>query len=198
MKRKVSCVYNHTNAPSEPTPLFIYTDGSHAKHSTGQTIGGGAVFVYGDKVATCGWTFLRDDVISMLDIPRDFRGTFSNPTAEILAAAFSLVESIDLHSRLGFKKVVLLCDYIQVVEYGNGKFRRPTFDKGYGATGIYRKAVCLFLDTIKRLKDIGIFVEFRHIKAHSGVEYNELADKIAKQGALVPNNISDVFPTVSK
>ena len=51
---------------------------------------------------------------------------------------------------------------------------------------------------IKRLKDIGIFVEFRHIKAHSGIQYNELADKLAKQGARAPNNISDIFPRVSK
>lgn len=193
MKRKVSRVYEHDAQDTNGKTLFLYTDGSDLKHSKNRQIGGGAVFVYDGKVATCGWTFTREDVIRLVGLPPAFQGLFSNPTAEMLAAAFALLESYDLHPRLQFKKVVVLSDYIQVFEYGRAKYRRPSFHKGYGSTAIYQKSVCLFLDAIKLCKDKGIAVEVRHVRAHSGVEYNELADKLAKQGVDAPNTVLETF-----
>ena len=180
--------------PSGDSTLFIYTDGSDFKHAANRKIGGGAVFIHGDKSATMGWTFEHKDIMERFKIPGSHTGSFSNPTAEMLAAANALKHAKVLWQILDFNKIVLCADYIQVFQYGSGLFRRPRFDKGLGKTAIYQKAVVEFLNALAAAKQLCGAVEIRHVKGHSGDPNNELADTIAKQGAGAPNTLHEVFP----
>lgn len=198
MKRKIgsppdSGSKRQRPADDDQSTLKIYTDGSHFKHDVDQKIGGGAVFVHQGVIATKGWTFERQTVLEMFKLERGFPGSFSNPTAEMLAAANAIRIAIKMKESLVVTRVLLLADYIQVIEYANAKFKRPSFLPKYQKTFIYRKAVCCFLDALADAKKAGLSVTVRHIPGHSGDRYNDMADAIAKQGASAPDTVAEFF-----
>lgn len=171
--------------------LYIYTDGSDFKHALNRTIGGGAVFVHHHATATKGWTFNRTDILEKFRLDKDFSGSFSNPTAEMLAAANALEIAIEMKKVLNVKNIVLLADYNQVFLYATKAYKRPQFLSSKFATFIYQHAVCTFLDMLAAAKKAGFTVDVRHIKGHSGDKYNDLADTIAKKGSAAPDTISE-------
>jgi ribonuclease HI len=171
--------------------LYIYTDGSDFKHALNRTIGGGAVFVHHYATATRGWTFNRAEILEKFHLSKDFPGSFSNPTAEMLAAANALEIAIEMKKGLNIKHIVLLADYNQVFLYATRTYKRPQFLPSKRATFIYQHAVCTFLDMLAGAKKAGFTVDVRHIKGHSGDKYNDLADAIAKKGSAAPDTIAE-------
>lgn len=68
----------------------------------------------------------------------------------------------------GYKKIVLFYDYIGIEKWAIGDWK---------ANAAISKDYIVFINQIKPAIDI----EFRKVKAHSGIIYNELADELAKK-----------------
>ena len=192
-RERSSSASGSAQASGDSERLMIYTDGSDFKHAINRVIGGGAVFVHRGVVATKGWTFDRKEILEQFKLGDDFSGSFSNPTAEMLAAANALRIAVEMKSRLNVSSALLLADYNQVSLYANKKYQRPKFLPAKRATFIYQKAVCLFLDALADTNKVGLKVEVRHIPGHSGIKYNDMADAIAKKGAAAPDTIAEFF-----
>lgn len=68
----------------------------------------------------------------------------------------------------GYKKIVLFYDYIGIEKWAIGDWK---------ANAAISKDYIVFINQIKP----SIEIEFRKVKAHSGIIYNELADELAKK-----------------
>lgn len=86
---------------------------------------------------------------------------------QIAGECFGCLNAIKWAKKHGYKKVVLHYDYLGIEMWALGKWRaKKAVSQDY--VHYYNKLT----------KDV--FVEFVKVKAHTGVEYNELADQLAK------------------
>jgi ribonuclease HI len=86
---------------------------------------------------------------------------------QIAGEVFGAIHAIHWAIKQGFKKIIIHYDYLGIEKWALGEWKaNKDVSKDYIAT--YRKLAPK------------IDIEFVKVKAHSGVEYNELVDQLAK------------------
>ncbi|MED3821648.1 MULTISPECIES: ribonuclease H1 domain-containing protein [Priestia] len=85
-----------------------------------------------------------------------------------------------------YKKIIVFYDYTGIEQWVNG---------GWKANSSIAKDYVSFINSMKRC----IEIEFKKVKAHSGIKYNEMADALAKKSLLKKGikNSSDGCVTVT-
>ena len=149
-------------ASLDPMIVEIYTDGSHQRKL--DYLGIGAWCRYQDKVYELSAKVTRE-MLTSYGIAED--AACSNPTAEFIAFAEILKRYVA--SGVQFKgtlKFSIDCDGVEKWMLEKQKAKAPHI--------IRVKTTCQAL-----IKTMGCKVEYQHVPAHSGVEGNEYADKLA-------------------
>lgn len=153
--------------------LNIYVDGSYNKNQPGVTKGGVVITKgYGDseKVLT----------IRHLTSDNPVFTRSNNAGGEVLASLVGIMNAATLCN--GEKSILnIYYDYKGVKEFITGGYRAS--DEGMLQ---YVYAVRKVLESNPNIE-----LKFHKVKAHSGVKFNELADKIAK--GIFPYEYSDVI-----
>lgn len=131
------------------TKLDVYTDGSHIKGKN--YIGYGAVCMHQGRIYRMSGTCTQESFRKRYNTPDNV----SNPTAELLAAVYSLESlsacSAPLH-------VQIIADYIGVREWNTGVWKTT---KGY-----IGDLVGLAFLYASRIRQNGGMVSYRHIRGH--------------------------------
>lgn len=130
---------------------IAYTDGSYNPET--KACGAGLVLFHDNIKET--FSKLNDDPAAE---------GMRNVTGEILAAW----TAIDMATSGGACKLIIRHDYTGISQWANGKWR---------ANNQYTKAYQAKVAAARYLIDI----EFEHVPAHTGVTYNEEADRLAKK-----------------
>lgn len=87
---------------------------------------------------------------------------------QIAGECFGCLNAIKWAKQNGYKRILLHYDYMGIEMWATGKWRaKKTVSQDY--VSYYRKI------------SNGIEVEFVKVKAHTGIEFNELADQLAKE-----------------
>lgn len=142
----------------------LYTDGSHIKGTPRR--GWGAVLEYRGRLYE----------LSGVADPASDPAAASNPTMELRAAAAAL-ERLRQVRPAEMCDVLLLADYTGVREYGRGAWRPERAKVAHFRTEALRLHAAA-----KALRGDGVRLEFEHVRGHSGVEGNEMADRLARGG----------------
>ncbi|MDO5017771.1 MAG: ribonuclease H family protein [Lagierella massiliensis] len=133
--------------------LVVYVDGSF--NSATKVCGYGVVFLFESGVKKHFDKVYRKDY-----------SQYRNVTGEVFGSIYAIKKAIEL----GFKKIYIHFDYLGIREWavGNWKANNP-LTKSY----------------VEEFKELNkkIEIEFIKVESHTGVLYNELADKLAKKGA---------------
>lgn len=132
---------------------IAYTDGSYNPET--QACGAGLVLFHDDIKET----------FSNLNTDKEAE-SMRNVTGEIMAACMA----IDMAVNARAKKLIIRHDYTGISEWANQHWR---------AKNKYTQAYQQKVFTARKFLDI----EFEHVPAHTGVTYNEEADKLAKSAA---------------
>lgn len=160
--------------------LDIYTDGSCIKKKDGRVFCGYGIY-FADK--------------DLKSISRPFsKGNLTNQRAEIYGVYKSLrkINQKIKRGEIDSKKVVIHIDSIYVVKSLNfwiKNWKKNNWKKS-SKKPVENRDLLEKLDTVKsKLEDKGIKVIAEHVKAHTGKEdrnskYNNIADSLAKKGAL--------------
>ena len=90
---------------------------------------------------------------------------------------------------------------IKVLEFIKNKLRLNKVNIYYDyegieklATGEWKRDRRLFKEYYNFIKTIGIEISFHKIKSHSGIEFNDKVDKLAKlECGIILNNLDDIF-----
>ena len=101
------------------------------------------------------------------------KGSGSNPELakmrNVAGEIFGVKKVINLAKRLNMKELIIFYDYEGIAKWPKGEWAaKNPVTKRY-ANYIY-----------KAIKD-GLNLSFQHVKAHSGIPGNEMADKLAKE-----------------
>ena len=128
-----------------------YTDGSYNPET--KACGAGLVLFIGEKKET--FNALNEDKEAE---------SMRNVTGEIMAASMAIDMAVNGHA----KKLIIRHDYTGISEWANQQWR---------AKNKYTQAYLSKVLVARKYIDI----EFEHVPAHTGVTYNEEADKLAKQ-----------------
>lgn len=144
--------------------LVVYVDGSY-EHSV-KRYAFGCVFI------------LPDDTVYVEN------GSGSNPdtaklrnvSGEMLGAMYAVRWAI----RNGFSRIELRYDYEGIEKWVTGEWRSRT-----ELTGKYAEAMRRWMESIQ--------MRFTKVAAHTNVYYNELADRLAKDGLLERDEIPEVW-----
>ena len=91
-----------------------------------------------------------------------------NVAGEILGSSRAIVEAI----KKGYKRIIIYYDYAGIEKWANGEWKTNK-----SGTKKYKE----FVEEKRKLID----VQFEKVKAHSGVEFNEVVDKLAKEACGV-------------
>lgn len=155
---------SHTASSHQPNVLYCYVDGSYNKEIP--NYGFGAVFVKnGEVVGFDKGAGTNKEAIEMYQIG-----------GELLGAMKSLMYA----KKHGEKEVVIFHDYLGVGHHATGAWKRKTeFSK------VYYEWMQKFFREHPEIK-----VDFSKVDAHTGDDFNEIADGLAKQSVgLDPNSI---------
>ena len=135
-----------------PGMLCAYVDGSFDP-ATGR-YGSGVVYVIdGEVVDTDKKCAEHPDIVSMRNVAGEI-------TASVMSMRYAIAK--------GYKELVIFHDYEGIAKWCKGLWK--TEKEG---TRLYK----MFYDSIKPRLD----VTFVKVDAHTGVKYNEMADKLAKE-----------------
>lgn len=133
--------------------LIAYVDGSYDKESG----------VYGS-----GCVLIKEDGSIFLELSnygKDRDGVW-NVAGEVSAAT----QAIQYAQSNDYNEVHICYDYQGIEAWANGSWKaKKNVSKTYAAF-------------VQSARSQGLTITFEKVKAHSGVEYNELADKLAKKG----------------
>jgi ribonuclease HI len=144
--------------------INIYTDGSHKRHENSLRIGAYCSY---KKIEASLSRECTPELLAKYDIADT---CCSNPTAEYLAFA----EVLHMFARKRLVEDITLCfhvDYIGVIHWT---------DETWAAKKTYiQKIRDIVKKDIDKLEHRGISVEIKHVKGHSGVFGNEMADQLA-------------------
>lgn len=127
---------------------------------------------YNVKTNVCGYgvvLLLKDGVKEHFGrVQRPEYAKYRNVTGEIYGTIYAIKSAIDM----GFKKIHIHYDYEGISAWALGNWKTNN-----ELTSSYNRE-------FNRLKQ-NIDVKFIKVESHTGVKYNELADKLAKKGAGV-------------
>lgn len=98
------------------------------------------------------------------DQVHEFNGSIDPPTTNNRAEMTALLEGLLNAHKLGFKRLQVLSDSEYVVKTMNGEYRK-------------RKNTDLWDQITEATK--GLDIIYQWVKGHSGIKYNEAADKLA-------------------
>jgi ribonuclease HI len=138
-----------------PEDMIVYVDGSFNKRLN--LYGAGMVVLYNGKKETFKFNGIEPDMLSM-----------NNVAGEVLAA----IKALEYANANKVKKVVLYHDY-----EGLEKFYDGTWNAKKSGTMKYQELCNLYSKIMQ--------IEFVKVKAHSNDKYNDEADSLAKQAALI-------------
>ncbi|MFC6464089.1 viroplasmin family protein [Marinilactibacillus sp. GCM10026970] len=136
---------------SDEDTVFAYVDGSFDKISNRYSYG--VVMLKDDKVI---------GTMSHADNDPRYVESF-----QIAGECFGSLNAIKWAKENGFKKVIVHYDYLGIEMWATGRWR---------ANKQVSKDYITFYQQVSQ----GIEVVFKKVKAHSGVEFNELVDQLAK------------------
>ena len=153
---------------------LIYTDGSCFDHRSNPKAGIGVCFGRSDA----------RNISARLPGPNQ-----TSHRAELFAV-LKAVEALHLDVVLsqGTKLVYILTDSKTVVDVLNRHYPSWTQAKLSSKDGFQRVR-----DMVMMLQDNEIDVQFKHIPGHSGILGNEIADILAKKGAMMPESNDETF-----
>ena len=152
--------------PEIQCEAVAYTDGSY-NESSKSTGGGGFIEWNGQRYAVAAF---RTDAESELDSMHNIGG-------EILGAIAVIQKAQDL----GIKSLRIYHDYEGIGAWVKGEFKANTkFSQAY--------------TNFAQLSPVQL--EFTHVTAHTGIEGNEAADRIAKFAVGLNDNIRSEFPNI--
>lgn len=151
------------NEPTSPDTLITYVDGSY-EHSLGK-YAFGCVFLMPD-----GTIYVENGSGNNPESAK-----LRNVTGEMLGAMFAVRFAI----KNGFKKVEIRYDYEGVEKWVTGAWKSKT-----ELTQKYSMAM--------RMWQAQIEMSFTKVVAHSNVYYNEMADKLAKQGLVEKEDVPPI------
>lgn len=134
---------------------------------------GAAAYVdgsYNQTVGICGYgiVFFDQDGSDPELISGNYDGGSWNVSGEIMAA----LEAVRKALNYGCESIEIFHDYMGISEWVTGNWQAKTPE-----TIGYSREMLDYLDMIE--------IRFTHVKAHTGVKWNEEADRLAKQAAGV-------------
>jgi len=129
---------------------FAYVDGSY--NDVKKLYGYGIVLINKDKKYEFSGSDNEKDMLSM-----------RNVSGEILGSMRAIKEA----EKLGIKEITIYYDYKGIECWATGEWKRN------------KKGTIAYYEFIQSMKD-KIKINFVKVKAHSGVELNEIVDKLAK------------------
>lgn len=139
----------------DSSTVEIYVDGSYSPEPP----------IYGS-----GWVAVKGkDILSR----RSFSGNNARyiESRQVPGEVFACIEAINWAKKNGFETVIISYDYEGIEKWATGKWSaKKNVSKDY--VTLYKQA------------SQGIKVIFKQVKAHSGVNFNEVADKLAKSALL--------------
>jgi ribonuclease HI len=168
----------------------IYTDGSAEKPNSNKNNGILPALGIGAycKYRNIEYYYSRNCDVKMLSKYNIVETSISNPTAEFLAFAEILNILVPLSKKPQNNIIIRFhIDYEGVGKWMNNEWQAKK-------------------DYIKKLKDnaqklikiIGYTIEIVHVKAHTGVQGNELADQFALNGRLNINEINSKYIPITE
>ncbi len=142
---------NHMTKQTSPETIEAYIDGSYHKATNRYSFG--AVLLKNEEIIT---TLQR-----VGDNPR-YQGSW-----QIAGEVFGALHAIHWAIKNGYKKIIVYYDYLGIEKWALGEWRtnKPVSQD--------------YVETFQKLAP-KIDIEFVKVKAHSGVEFNEMADQLAK------------------
>ncbi|MGG3943011.1 viroplasmin family protein [Peribacillus psychrosaccharolyticus] len=150
--------------------LVAFVDGSYDEKSK----------VYGFGVVLVSKDGTTEEIIGS-DNNKDYVDT-RNVAGEIEGVQSAITHAVGK----GYKKIAIFYDYTGIEKWANGEWNaKATIAKDY----------VVFITDMRRCIDI----EYHKVKAHSGIEYNEKADELAKRSLLKKGikNSSDGCVTIT-
>lgn len=156
-KDEAEAFLKQSNGPTEPVhytdsdTVIAYVDGSYHK-ATNRYSFGAALIQNGEVIET----------MSRVGNNPRYQGSW-----QIAGEVFGALHAIQWAIKNGFKKIIIHYDYIGIEKWAMGEWRanKPVSQD--------------YIESFKKLTP-QIDIEFVKVKAHSGVEYNELVDQLAK------------------
>lgn len=143
----------------DSSTVEIYVDGSYSTEPP----------FYGS-----GWVAVKDkDILSR----RSFSGNDARyiDSRQVPGEVFACIDAINWAKKNEFETVIVSYDYEGIEKWATGKWSA-------------NKNVSIDYVTLYKQASQGIKVIFKKVKAHSGVNFNEVADKLAK-GALLKRGV---------
>ena len=163
---------NGTSVDSSKTKQQNFSNASEpAEPPTTQTDDSGVLHIYTDgsynkdtKMAGYGAVILTKDIVRVLSGQvESFGGEQVNGELEAVR------KSVDWAIRNGYRSVCIHHDYTGVGKWANGEWK---------TNREYTKKYAKYIATQREV----ISISFEQVPAHSGVYYNEMADKLARSG----------------
>lgn len=126
---------------------------------------------YSDQLNQYGWSFV---VVENGSIVYQKFGTGSNkkylPSQQVGGEVVAVLQALGYAIKKGYKEVCICYDYVGIEKWATGEWQSKK--------AIARAYVYYLQDKFDNIE-----VSFKKVKAHSGNQYNNLADSLAKRGA---------------
>ena len=106
-----------------------------------------------------------------------------NIAGEILGAKAGIEKAVEL----GLNEVTVIYDYMGIEEWAKGTWKINLKNGESEADN----PICQYRDYVQKLKAQGMKIEFLKVKGHSGIEGNEIADKLAKQAVGIKGKVKE-------
>ncbi len=134
------------------TELVAYVDGSYDPQS--RLVGGGALILLADSM---------DEVATISEAALDL-GRHQNVAGEILGATRALQWCLDW----SFDSITVVYDYVGLEKWATQEWRAN------------KPITQAYADFVTTARLGGLRIDFQHVKSHSGNQYNDRADKLAR------------------
>lgn len=139
----------------DPHRMTVYVDGSYMPEFP-EAFSFGVVFLYQGEIYTVSKKIINPE-----------EATMRNVAGEIHGAAFAMNACI----KRGISEMDLYYDYAGIEKWCTGEWKRN------------KETTQAFKDYYDSVKD-RLTVYFHKVESHTGVKYNEMADKLAKKALL--------------